>query len=72
MRRPGLEAELEQGTVVGWGRNGSLDQALDLFTRRRNVVSTPNQQSLEMPALSTEKCVAKYQTLYQVDLTGKS
>ena len=54
---------------MGWGRNGSLE---DLVNARPGQVSTKNQQYLEMPGLNTLQCVDKYQSLYQVDLSGEN
>ena len=69
LTRPGSGFELDRGTVVGWGRNGSLE---DLVNARPGQVSTKNQQYLEMPGLNTQQCVDKYQSLYQVDLSGEN
>ena len=70
MLRPG--EEFKNGTIVGWGRKGVLEDLGFLPPEAEPVqVSTPNQQYLEMPMLSTEECLDKYYSLYQVNLTGK-
>ena len=70
MLRPG--EEFKNGTIVGWGRKGVLEDLGFLPPEAEPVqVSTPNQQYLEMPMLSTEECLDKYFSLYQVNLTGK-
>jgi len=59
------------GTIVGWGRKGVLEDLGFLPPEAEPVqVSTPNQQYLNMPMLSTEECLDKYFSLYQVNLTG--
>ena len=70
MLRPG--EEFIWGTIVGWGRKGVLEDLGFLPPEAEPVqVSTPNQQYLNMPMLSTEECLDKYFSLYQVNLTGK-
>ena len=75
MLRPGEEFKgplSSRGTIVGWGRKGVLEDLGFLPPEAEPVqVSTPNQQYLNMPMLSTEECLDKYFSLYQVNLTGK-